>query len=184
MAGDVTTGISIEDLERMPDDGWRYELVRGRLVREPPAGFEHGRITIRVGSLLHRFVEERGLGAVATADPGFVLEEDPPTVRAPDVAFVARERLPEGPITGFARFAPDLAVEVVSPSDRTSEVHEKVLDWLDAGTRLVWVVDPAARAVISYRSREDVRILRDDDALEGGDVLPGYVCKVSELFDR
>lgn len=175
--------MTIEEFERLPDDGWRLELVRGQVVREPPTGFEHGGIAVQVGSILHSFVREHALGKVVAGDPGFVLFDEPPTVRAPDVAFVREERLTFDP-KRFAPIAPDLAVEVISPSNTMSEIHEKVLDYLDAGTRLVWVVDPGPRTVAVYRSRGEIRLLSEADEIDGGDVLPGFRTKVSELFGR
>ena len=175
--------VTIEEFERLPEDGCRLELVRGQVVREPPAGFDHGGIAIGIASLLRRFVDENALGAVVGTDSGFVLFDDPPTVRAPDVAFVRENRL-DFDRTRFAPLAPDLAVEVLSPSNTMSEIHDKVLDYLDAGSSLVWVVDPYSRTITAYRSREEIRLLAADGELDGGDVLPGFRCKVSELFAR
>ncbi|MGH7571538.1 MAG: Uma2 family endonuclease [Gemmatimonadota bacterium] len=173
--------MTIEQFERLPDEPERLELVRGHVVREPPAGFEHCGIAGQITVCLGTFVRQHALGKVVTGDPGFVLFDDPPTVRAPDVAFVARDRLPDDP-RGFARLAPDLAVEVVSPSNTLSGIQDKVFDFLDAGTRLVWVVEPRGRTVTVYRSRDDIRILTASQEIEGGDVLPGLRIEVSEFF--
>ncbi|HUH13913.1 MAG TPA: Uma2 family endonuclease [Longimicrobiales bacterium] len=179
---DAERPLTLEEFETLPgDDGWRSELVRGWLVREPPAGFEHGAIAARIIARLGSFVERHGLGAVLSSETGFVLAEHPATVRGPDAAFVGRERLPENPL-GFARLAPDLAVEVASPSQSYRAVHDKALDYLDAGTRLVWVVEPTRRTVSVYRSRSDIRILGEGEVLEGGEVLPGLRLAVAELF--
>jgi Uma2 family endonuclease len=179
---DLETGpLTIEEFERLPDDGWRLELVRGQVIREPPAGFEHSGIAVHIASILIAFAREHGLGKVVGADAGFVLSVEPPTVRAPDVAFVSEERLTFDP-KRFAPLAPDLTVEVVSPSNTMSEIHEKVLDYLDAGTRLVWVVDPGPRTIVVYRSRDEIRLITEDGEIDGGDVLPGFRLKVSELF--
>lgn len=174
--------LTIEEFERLPDDGWRAELVRGHVVRELPAGFEHAGIGVRIATALHAFVQERALGEVVGADAGFVLFGEPPTVRAPDVAFVAEDRLTFDP-KRFAPLAPDLAVEVVSPSDTVSEVHEEVMDYLDAGTRVVWVVDPGSRSVTVYRSRDEIRLLTGDEDLDAEPVLPGFRLKLSKLFE-
>lgn len=174
--------LTIEEFERLPDDGQRSELVRGRVVREPPAGFEHGGVAMDIGRRIAEYVHRHGLGRVFAAETGFVLSRDPPTVRAPDAAFVASGRLPAGRVTGFARFAPDLAVEVLSASNGEAELEEKVRDYVDAGTRLVWVADPAARAVSVYRPGGDRRVLAADEFLDGGDVLPGFRVRVAELF--
>ena len=173
--------LSIEEFERLPDDGWRMELVRGQVVREPPAGFDHSEIALHIGSILRAFVGERGLGAVVGADAGFVLSVEPPTVRAPDVAFVAESRLDFDRLR-FAPLAPDLAVEIVSPLNTMAEIQAKVMDYLDAGTSLVWVVEPRSRSVTVYRSRDEIRLLREPDEIEGGEVLPGLRFGVAELF--
>ena len=173
--------LTIEEFERLPDDGWRMELVRGQVVREPPAGFDHGDVAFGIGSLLRRFVDERSLGKVVGTDSGFVLFDEPPTVRAPDVAFVREDRL-DFDRTRFAPLAPDLAVEVLAPSNTMSEIHDKVLDYLDAGSSLVWVVDPFSRTITVYRSRDEIRLIAADSEIDGGDVLPGFRCRVSELF--
>ena len=175
--------MTIEEFERIPDDGWQYELVRGHVIREPPSGFEHSEIGVHVASILRSFVREHRLGAVVGADGGFILSVEPPTVRAPDAAFVRADRL-DFDRTRFAPFAPDLAVEVVSPSNTLSEIQEKVLDYLDAGTRLAWVVDPGTRTVTAWRSREEIRLVGEDGVLDGGDVLPGLRIPVSTLFER
>lgn len=179
----TTDTLTIEEFERLPDDGWRRELVRGRVVREGPAGCEHGEIAGWIAGELHVYLRERRIGRVVTADTGFVLSVEPPTVRAPDVAFLREDQL-DFDRTRFAPLAPDLAVEIISPSNTMSEIHDKVLDYLDAGTRIVWVVDPGARTVAVYRSREDIRLIGVDGSLDGGDVLPGFRLPVSELFGR
>ncbi|HUF90543.1 MAG TPA: Uma2 family endonuclease [Gemmatimonadota bacterium] len=176
--------LTLAEFERLPDEpGCRMELVRGRVVREPPAGFDHSEIAQRIALMLGRFVRETSAGTVVGADCGFVLFDEPPTVRAPDAAFVSQKRLGFDP-KGFAPLAPDLAVEVLSPSNTMSEIHEKVLDYLDAGSRLVWVVDPGPRTVTVYRSRDAIRLLTENDELDGADVLPGFRVKVSDLFGR
>lgn len=173
--------LSIDEFERLPDDGWRLELVRGQVVREPPAGFQHGRISARIAAILQAFVGEHGLGEAVGAETGFILCDEPPTVRAPDVAFVAAGRLATEPV-GFAPLAPDLAVEIVSPSNTLSEIQDKVMDYLEAGARLVWVVDPRSRNVTTYSSRKDIQLLTEDEEIDGGTVLPGFRCTVAELL--
>lgn len=177
--------LSLVEFERLPEREGRSELVQGRLVREPPAGMEHGRLTARIGSLLRAFVHEHGLGEVFGAETGFVLSENPPTVRAPDVAFVGADRLPPGDLpTSFGKGAPDLAVEVVSPSSSAAGIREKIVDYLDAGTREVWVVEPVTKTLEVYRSDGTLRMLRGSDEVDGGDVLPGFDVRVEELFAR
>ena len=177
--------LTAEELFVLPDDGWRYELVRGELRHIPPTGMQHGQIASRLNQRLAAYVEAHNLGAVFTAEAGFRLAQHPDTVRAPDVTFIARERIPaEGVPTGYWPGAPDLAVEVVSPSDRFDEVVEKVAEYLAAGTRLVWVVHPRTQTVMVYRASGEVQLLRDHEELSGEGVLPGFACVVSALFGQ
>jgi len=180
----IQTGpVTAEELLRKPDDGFRYELVRGELRKMPPAGSEHGYIAMRLGSRLGRHVEANDLGRVYAAETGFKLTSDPDTVRAPDAAFIGRERVEEaGRVEGYWPGAPDLAVEVVSPGDTHTEVVEKALAWLGAGSRMVLVVDPGQRTATVYRSLDDIRILTEGDAIDGADVVPGWRLPVAELF--
>jgi Uma2 family endonuclease len=165
----------------MPDDGYRYELVRGELRRAMPAGNRHGRIAVRITVPLALFVRQHGLGEVLAAETGFQLATD--HVRAPDVAFVRQDRVDAvGDSEGFWPGAPDLAIEVLSPSDRYSEVEEKVSDWLEAGTRMVVVVNPRSRSVTVFRSRSDVCVLVEPATLDGGDVVPGWNLPLAEVF--
>jgi Uma2 family endonuclease len=176
------TLLTADDLFRLPDDGMRHELVRGELRTMPPAGFNHGVIASELQWHVANFVRSRRLGYTPTADPGFVIAHGPDTVRVPDVVFVAAERIRGELPKSFADLAPDLVAEVVSPSDSAREVEEKVQDWLAAGVRLVWVVHPTTRSVTVYRSLQDIRILREADTLDGADVLPGFTCRVGDLF--
>ncbi|HWW77017.1 MAG TPA: Uma2 family endonuclease [Pyrinomonadaceae bacterium] len=171
------------ELFEMPDDGFRYELVKGELRRMSPSGSEHGAIVINITLLLAQDVRAKKLGVCFGAETGFKIASDPDTVRAPDVGFVRRERIPETGIPKkFWSGAPDLAVEVLSPGDTRREVDEKVEDWLEAGARAVWVINPKRRSVSVYRSTTDVTRLSDGDELDGGEVVPGFRCKVSEIF--
>jgi Uma2 family endonuclease len=175
--------LTAQDLERLPDDGFRYELVRGQLRKMAPAAEQHGRITGTLTVSLGQHVLAHGLGAIYAAETGFLLSSDPDTVRAPDVAFISRARLEAiGPVEGYWSGAPDLAVEVISPGDTYAEVEEKVVDWLQAGTRLVVVVNPRQRLVTIYRSLAEVLVLTPRDTLDGEDVVPGWTLKIAELF--
>ena len=175
--------ITAEELFDSADEGHRYELVRGELVRMNPTGGRHAAVAVRIARLLDEHVEAHDLGVCGTAEPGFILQRTPDVVRAPDVSFVARSRIPEAGIpAAYWPCAPDLAVEVVSPSDRLADVHGKIAEYFAAGTRLVWLVEPAARVVYVYRSQHDVQVLGDDGELIGGDVLPGFRCAVRRLF--
>ena len=180
----VSTPMTADELLRLPPDGHRYELVEGELKVMTPAGPRHGRIAMRLGSLIEQHARQHNLGVVYAAETGFQLREDPDTVRAADAAFVAKGRVPlEGEPEGYWAIAPDLVVEVVSPSDSASAVQSKVADWLGAGCRLVWVIYPDTQTVTEYHSQTEVRMLTADQTLEGGDVLPGFACGVSEIFE-
>lgn len=181
----MTTGtrMTAEELLRMPDDGYRYELVRGELVKMAPAGRRHGRLDMRIGWRLAQYVEAHQLGEVHTADTGFRLASRPDTVRAPDVSFLQQNRMAEvGDVEGYWPGAPDLAVEVISPSDTYTDVENKVTEWLDAGTAMVVVVNPRHETVTVYRSRTEIAILTREERLDGGDVVPGWSLDLQELF--
>ncbi|MGI6456480.1 MAG: Uma2 family endonuclease [bacterium] len=179
-----TQRMTAEELLRMPDDGFRYELVRGELRSMTPPGNEHGYIAGIVFGELYQYLKKNKLGRIYIAETGFKISSNPDTVRAPDVAFVAQERVEQfGDMKGYLPCAPDLVVEVISPGDPYIEVNEKVLEWLDAGTRMVIVVDPPGRTVTVYRSETDIAILRENDILEGGDVVPGWELPVREIFE-
>lgn len=179
----LPTVVTADELLRMPRGQVRRELVRGELREMTPAGYDHGRVAMRFGHRLAGHVEANGLGDVCAAETGFRLESDPDTVLAPDVAFVRRERAEMfGEGSSFFRGAPDLAVEVVSPGDSFAEVEEKVFDWLDAGCRMVVVVNPRKWTATVYRSRSDITVLTEADELDGGDVVPGWRLPVRELF--
>lgn len=174
--------LSAEDLYDLPLDDVRAELVRGDLVCEPPAGFEHGVRATEIGYHLRRFVEDHPIGVVCGAETGFVLFRNPDTVRAPDAAFVTRERAESfTPKEKYFEGAPDLAAEVVSPGDSRREVEEKVRDYLVAGTHLVWVIEPRRRTVTVHRPGADPQVLGPDDLLDGADLLPGFSLPVRRL---
>lgn len=180
--------VSIEEFERLCEDELyrrHVELVRGRVVREPPPMPPHGRAVARVAFLLERYAQEVGGGAVV-AEFGVITVEDPPTVRGPDAAYFSRDRIPAGAWErrGFWRIAPDLVVEVLSPSSRAAVIREKVGEYLAAGSRMVWVIDPGARRVEVHRPGGDVRRITVDGELDGADVLPGFRVRAAELFVR
>jgi Uma2 family endonuclease len=175
--------MTADELFRMPDDNMRHELVRGKLTTMPPAGWEHGMVSVKFGSLLLQHVEANKLGYVCGAETGFKIFSKPDTVRAPDAAFIAAGRFPPGPMPrNYPAMAPDLVVEVMSPGDTAREVREKVQDWLEAGARLVWTASLRARSVTEYRPGAEPRVLEGDDLLDGGDVVPGFTCGVRDLF--
>ena len=148
-----------------------------------PAGWQHGRVAMRVGKLLASHVDDHELGAVCAAETGFVLARDPDTVRAPDAAFVSGERLQQ--IGSTARFwpgAPDFAVEVVSPDDSFQAVEQKALEWVEAGTKIVLVLDPERHTATVYRAPGEARIHTAGETLDLSDAVPDWHVKVSELF--
>ncbi len=179
----VRQQVTADELLNMPDDGFRYELVQGELRRMNPAGNVHGRVAMSFAWRLAQYVDENRLGTVYAAETGFRLATDPDTVRAPDVAFVSRVRLEAvGEVEGFWPEAPDLAIEVVSPGDSYSDVEQKVFDWLDAGTKMVVVINPRQRSATVYKSPSDIAALAETDVLAGGDVVPGFELAVREIF--
>lgn len=180
----TTRPMTAQELLDLPDDGKRRELVRGELREMTPAGSEHGAIALNLGASLNIYVRNNKLGRTYTAETGFKTSTDPDTVRAPDAAFVIRERVEAaGKVAGYFPGAPDLAVEVVSPNDRHSEVVEKALAWLEAGCRMVVVADLERKVVTVYRSRAEIRILAEGETLDGADVVPGWTLPVSEIFE-
>jgi Uma2 family endonuclease len=179
----ATKLVTVEDLAEMEPDENRWSLMRGELVRMPPAGYRHGRVTARFERPMTTFVEEHGLGVVVR-ETGFLLARDPDVVVAPDIAFVRSDRLPAGDEEpdGYLALAPDLVVEVVSPSDRTSRTLEKVFTYLEAGVPLVVLVEPRHKSVTVYDQNRQARILTERDEVEGGKVLPGFRLSVATLF--
>jgi Uma2 family endonuclease len=180
------TRLTADDLWRMGEGEVRRELVDGEVVEMTPAGGVHGDVTGKVYRRLAEHVDARGLGKVVVGDVGFVLSlpSDPERVRAPDVAFVSTRKLPEGRLPqGLIPGAPDLAVEVLSPSENPVEIQQKVRDYLEGGSRLVWVVAPRARTATVYRPDGSARLIREPEPLEGEDVLPGLTIALTDLLD-
>jgi Uma2 family endonuclease len=175
--------LTAEEYSRMPErsDGMKDELVRGSVVCEPPASFGHGVTAARIVHLLSRFVERHGQGVVV-GEAGFVVERGPDTVRGPDASFVSSARLTHRGET-FFEGAPDLAVEVLSPSNTRRDVAEKTREYLSAGARLVWNVDPRSETVTVHAPDAEPVHLAVDDRLDGGDVLPGFSVPVRSLFE-
>lgn len=175
--------VTADDLWNMPGNGEGHELVEGELRPMPPSGHEHSAIGVRILVRIAQFVEAHGLGKVTGADGGYILRRNPDTVRAPNVGFVSAERLPKGrPAQKYFPGHPDLAVEIISPGDVHADVDEKVKEFLDAGTRLVWVVNPRRKSVTVFRGDNSITALRSTDTLSGEAVLPGFSMVVSEIF--
>lgn len=176
--------LTAEELLHLHLPNKRTELVRGILIIREPAGYQHGDVAAQLLIAIGQHVDAHALGRVFAAATGFTLERGPDTVRAPDVAFISKARLPHPPPPGFAEIAPDLAVEVLSPGDTAREVAEKVADWLTAGTRLVWAVDPIRATARVYRADGTESLLGVSDALDGEDVLPGFTYTLAPLLSK
>jgi Uma2 family endonuclease len=175
--------ITADDLFRMPDDGLRRELIDGEVWVTPPPGEEHGVVAAEIVRSLGNHVRAHGLGKVTT-EVGSKLQSDPDTVLAPDAAFVGRERIERAEIgKGYRIGAPDLVVEVASPSDSFAKLEVKVARCLSAGCRMVVVVNPDRRAATVYRSLSEVLLLTENDVLDGGDVVPGWKLPLRDLFE-
>lgn len=180
----ATRLLTAEEFFEMPEiPGVWYELVRGEVVEVSGIGGEHGDFVLAIVTLLHAFIRPRRLGKLYADGVGFIIRRDPDTVRIPDVAFVARSRVP---VSGSPKkhwpLAPDLAVEIVSPGDRRHAVEEKTQDYLAAGVCLVWVVWPESETVTVYAQDGEPRTLTADDTLDGGEVLPEFTVSVAALF--
>ena len=175
--------VTAEELERMGEQDFDFELVSGKLVPVTPGGGQHGALAMWLGARILTFVEARALGRVYAAETGYVLRRDPDTVRAPDVSFVSRHR-PAGMRSprGFIPGAPDLAVEVRSPDDTIKALEAKARDYLGAGTRLVWIVDPQSRQIRVHTDDGQVEVRSEADVLDGGEVLPGFALDVAQVF--
>lgn len=182
----TATGIKMtaDELLVLPDDGVRHELIAGELHEIPPAGGEHGyvgyRAQIELGIYLRQHPEIGG--SFLLSDTGYRLSRDPDTVRAPDISYVNEARLSQARVRGFPELAPDFVVEVVSPNDTASEVQSKVDEWLRAGVLLVWVLYPPTHTAMAYRTDGTVQLLHADDAIDAEPVLPGFTCRVGDLF--
>ncbi|RIK39145.1 MAG: Uma2 family endonuclease [Chloroflexi bacterium] len=179
----VTTKLmTIEDIERLPD-AQRCEIVRGEVREVAPSNFDHSDIALGIGAHLREFVMRNRLGRVVGSDAGFILARHPDTLLATDAAFVRGERLP--PREQRQRFldvVPDLVVEVLSPTNTATEMSDKVLAYLEAGIRLVWVVDPFRHTVTVYTPDRSAQIVIEGETLDGGEVLPGFSLPVADLF--
>jgi|SRR5205085_3581609 len=174
--------LTAEELRALSIADKRVELVRGVLIVREPAGYAHGRVAMNLAMRLATCVEHAGAGQVFAAETGFTLARAPDTVRAPDIAFVRRDRLPEPATQGFPDLAPDLVVEVLSPDDRPGDVLAKVADWLTAGTRLVWVVDLKRRVARIYRDDGSESLVTADGGLNGENVLPEFSCSLASIL--
>ena len=170
------------ELLEMPGGNMRHELVKGELRTMAPAGYEHGTFGGRLSTAMGRHALANDLGDVLTSEAGFCLSGNPDTVRAPDVSFVRKARIPNPRPKGFFKGAPDIAVEIISPGDTLEEVEDKVAEYLEAGTVAVWVLNPRRRTVSVHSPDGRVHRLQISDVLDGGDAFPGFSIGVSEIF--
>ena len=177
--------ITADELWTMPEvPGKRFELIKGELVEVPGTNILHSLIVVLVARLLAAFVDEHNLGLVTVDGSSYVIRTNPDTVRIPDVAFVSWQRIPQPlPLTKYWPMAPDLAVEVVSPDGRAIELHDKAQDYLEAGTRQVWVLWPQRQSVTVHTPQGARSELGPDEVLDGGDLLPGFRVRVGDLFN-
>ena len=184
MAITATKLLTADDLLRLDSQGIRGELIRGVLHETTSSGLEHGEIAANLTILLGIFIMPRRLGRLATSDVGVWLERDPDTVRESDIAYFSAALLPpDVRITGYAEVPPDLVVEIVSPSDTRRAVRDKARMWLRYGVALVWVVQPDTRTVDVHAPGRAVVTHTGTDTLDGSEVLPGFTCPISDIFD-
>lgn len=175
----VRRKITEEEFLRLPHDGRKWEFVEGE-AREVPAGYQHDILVINIGAMLKPFA--RGRGFVSGSSAGFRMASG--NVRSPDVSFMRKERLPGGmPSKGFQDFAPDLAIEIISPSEEPEEMAQKVAEYFGAGAEQVWHLFPDTKRVTIYYSQSDTASFRPEEELDAGDLLPGFSCRAEELFD-
>lgn len=175
--------LTAEDIYEMRLPEGRSELIDGVLVEMGPEAFESGEIALEIGARIREYIRPLKLGRVVGGDVGFVLQRNPDRVRAPDIGFVSVQRLPIGErLDHFFEGAPDLVVEVVSPSDKANDVQAKALEWLGAGASLVWVVFPETRTVMVYAPNQGVKLIDENDRLSAAPVLPGFSIIVRDLF--
>ncbi len=176
--------ITADELLELYGKGVRGELIRGVLCETMATGGEHGEIVMNLGGELRNFIRPRKLGRLFGSDTGIRLERDPDMVREPDIAFISTNKIPlETRVRGFYEAVPDLVVEVASPGDSRAKLNDRALMWLHYGVRLVWVVHPDDRTIDVHREGQKVVVLGEADNLDGLEVLSGFTCPVSGIFD-
>ncbi len=180
----ATTGLmTAKDLWDLEDNGCRHELIRGEIRSMPPTGEAHGHLMGKLSHLIWRYLDEYPVALLAVGDPGYMLGHDPDIVLAPDLAITLTERLHgERADRGFPNRAPDVVIEILSPSDRIGPVNEKVSLYLEAGVQIVWLIDQDNRTVTEYSAIQPVRFLQPGDTLAATSVLPGFELEVDEIF--
>jgi Uma2 family endonuclease len=180
-----STRVTAEQLLARSAELGRCELIDGEIHRMSPAGAYHGNIVLEISGHLHAYLQKNELGALFGAETGFIVRRNLDTVRAPDVMFLSAARIPDGGIPdGYLPVAPDLAVEIISPNDTFPEVSAKAEEYLAAGVKIVWVVEPRAKRAYIFRPGRDISRAGESDALSGEDVLPGFSLPLGRLFER
>lgn len=175
--------MTAEDLWQLPDTGMRHELIDGELVEIMPPGGVHGAIAVILSTLLRVWAKQQRRGYIGV-EAGYILKRNPDKVRGPDVSYVRAESIPaSGVPEGFWTIAPDLAIEVVSPTETAEEIREKVRDFLVAGTSIVWVVYPRSREVIVHLPNGTAQTYDENAVLTSPTILPNFSCTVAELFE-
>ncbi len=179
----VEKPVTVEDFYEIAFEGFRGELVGGELKETMPTSILHGIIAGRIVGLLGIFLMQYKLGEVLTAETGFRLFINERTVRVPDVAFLSNEKLAEiKNVNKFYDGTPDLAIEVISPSETYNDVQGKLEDYLSAGVKMVWIIRPENKIVTTYRTLSDFKILRENEELNGEDLLPNFKCNLTDIF--
>lgn len=176
--------ITAEEFFELPDppDGSKQELVRGEVVTMPPPTFEHGEVQVNVAGYIWTFLKSNKIGRVVT-ESGTVTDRKPDTVRGPVISYYSKERLPlEQRVVKYADVSPDLCVEVISPSNTRKQMRDKIKEYFFAGVRMVWMVDPEDHSVAVFLAPNESRTVYENGTLDGGEVLPGFSCKVADLF--
>ncbi|HEX6818563.1 MAG TPA: Uma2 family endonuclease [Ktedonobacterales bacterium] len=172
-----------DEFAALPSEGLRLELIRGEIVAMAPTFEDHGVAALRLSILLGQYVLASNLGRMCAAETGFLIAENPDTVRAPDLSFTSSSRVSSRPVSAWVRVMPDLVAEVVSSGDRPAEIAEKVQMWLDAGVKLVWVVYPTRQVIEVYQPERAPITLSARATLDGGSVVPGFSVPVAQVFE-
>ncbi|MFQ5637676.1 MAG: Uma2 family endonuclease [bacterium] len=177
----VKTLMTDEDLLQLPDDGHKYEYVEGEL-KVSPAGMLHERLGVKLSRKLDEFADQYQLGGVYGSSAGYRMKSG--NLLSPDVSFVKDSTLPEGKVPeGFGHFAPDLAVEILSPTDRLTDLQQKIQEYFENGSEQVWILDPWKKKAFVYRAIHDYRVFDEDEVINGGDLLPGFSFRLADLLE-
>jgi Uma2 family endonuclease len=171
-----------EEIMSLPDSGYSYELVNGELAMSPKNNPRHGRTCIKISTRMETFAEKHNLGWVFDSNTGFWMVNR--NLRAPDVSFITTARLPQEHEQGFFEGAPDLIVEVLSPTNRRGEMDERLRDFFESGTKLAWIINTDQQFAEVCHSLTDRKIVGSGGVLDGEDLLPGFKLPLAELFRR